>query len=77
MCSDGLFSCIDWALLARCPRHIQSVFNLILDILMGISVLVNSVKRVSADQCHPSVTWARVNKSLIISADKLLVLINR
>ena len=44
---------------------------------MDIFVLVNSVKRVSADRCHPSVTWARVNKSLIISADKLLVLINR
>jgi len=27
-CTDwALFSCDDWALLARCPRHIQTVFN--------------------------------------------------
>ena len=33
--SDWLFSCNDQALLARCPRHIQSVFNfMIVDILM-------------------------------------------
>ena len=35
------FSCNDQALLARCPRHIQSVFNLIVDILMDIRVMVN------------------------------------
>ena len=32
-----LFSC-DRALLARCPRHIQSVFNLILDILISFFI---------------------------------------
>ena len=39
----ALFSCNDRALLARCPRHIQSVFtcNLIVDILMDIHVMVN------------------------------------
>jgi len=37
----ALFSCIDQALLARCPRHIQSVFNLIVDILREIHVMVN------------------------------------
>ena len=39
--SDWLFSCNDRALLARCPRHIQSVFNLIVGILMNIHVMVN------------------------------------
>ena len=40
--SDWLFFfCNDPALLARCPRHIQSVFNLIVDILMDIYVMVN------------------------------------
>ena len=34
-------SCNDQALLARFPRHIQSVFNLIVDILMDIRVMVN------------------------------------
>ena len=38
--SDWLFLCNDRALLARCPRHIQSVFNLIVDILMDIHVMV-------------------------------------
>ena len=37
----ALFSFNDWALLARCSRHIQSVFNLIVDILMDIHVMVN------------------------------------
>ena len=36
-----LFSCNDRALLARCAKHIQSVFNLIVDILMDIHVTVN------------------------------------
>ena len=40
--SDWLFSCNDQALLARCPRHIRSVFNfMIVDILMDIHVMVN------------------------------------
>ena len=39
---QALFSCNDQALPARCPRHIQSVLNLIdLDILMDILVMVN------------------------------------
>ena len=36
-----LFSCNEQALLAACPRHIQSLFNLIVDILMGIHVMVS------------------------------------
>ena len=60
MCSDWLFSCNDQALLARCPRYIQSVFNLLVDILMDIYVMVDwqLSKSVSADQCHQSVLWA-------------------
>ena len=48
-----LFSCNDRASLAMCPRHIQSVSNLIVDILMDIHVMVNYElsKRVSAVQC--------------------------
>ena len=38
---QALCSCNDQALLARCPRHIQSVFHLIVDILMDILVMVN------------------------------------
>ena len=41
MCSDWLFSCNDQAILARCPRYIQSVFNLLVDILMDIYVMVD------------------------------------
>ena len=41
-CSDwALFSCDDQALLARCPGHIPSVFNLIVDIVLDIHVMVN------------------------------------
>ena len=42
-CNDqALFSSNDQAILARCPRHILSVFNLIVDILnMEIHVMVN------------------------------------
>ena len=41
-CNDRtLFSCNDQAILARCPRHILSVFNLIVDILMEIHVMVD------------------------------------
>ena len=35
---QALFSCKDWALLARFPRHMQSVFNLIVDILMAFKL---------------------------------------
>ena len=42
-CNDwALFSCNDWALLARCPKHIQFVFNLIVDIHMDSHVMVNN-----------------------------------
>ena len=34
-------ACYGPALLARCIRHLQSVFNLTVDILMGIRVMVN------------------------------------
>ena len=54
---------VDWALLTRYPRHIQSVFNLIVNILMAIHVMVNwqLSKRVSADQCHMNVLRADQN----------------
>ena len=39
--SDWLFSCNDRALLAGCPRHMLSVFNLTVDVLMDIHVIVN------------------------------------
>ena len=40
-CNDrALFPCNDQAILARCPRHILSVFNLIVDILMEIHVML-------------------------------------
>ena len=57
----ALFSSNDQALPARCPRHIQSVFKMILDILMDINVMVNwqLSKRVSTDQCHLSVSWLK------------------
>ena len=82
--TDWLFHCNDRALLARCPRHIQSVFNLIVDILMDIHVMVNwqLSKRVSADQYHLAVLQAQVYYSLRwcvflkLSADQLLVLID-
>ena len=62
VCSYWLFSCNDRALLARCPRHIQSVLNLIVDILMDTHVVVNwqLSKRVSIDQCHLTVSRAQV-----------------
>ena len=34
-------SCTDRVFLVRCPRHVQSVFNLIVDILMAILVMIN------------------------------------
>ena len=63
--SDWLFSCNDQALLARCPRHIQCVFNLIVDILMDMLWSIDSCqKRVSADQCHLTVSQAQVYDSM-------------
>jgi len=53
--SDWLFSCNDQALLARCPRRIQSVFYLIVDILMDIHVMVNW--QLSKRYPLTSVTW--------------------
>ena len=38
------------ALVARCPRHKQAVFNLIVGILMDNHLIV--MGKVSADQCH-------------------------
>ena len=56
----ALFSYNDRALLqlARCSRHIQSVFNLIVDIVMDIHVMVNwqLSKRIFADECHMTVS---------------------
>ena len=69
----------------RCPRYIQSVFNLIVDILMDIHVMVNwqLSKRVSTDQCHLTVSQVQVYTThwgdifFRLSADQLLVLIHR
>ena len=57
-----LFSCNGWALLARCPRHIKSVFNLTFDILMDIHVMINwqLSKRVSADRFNLTVSLTQV-----------------
>ena len=65
-CLSSLFSSNDRALLARCPRHIQSVFNFIVDIPMDIHIMVNwqLSKRASAVQCHMTVSWAQVYNSL-------------
>ena len=71
-------------MLARCPRHIQSVFNLIVDILRNILVMVNwqLSKRVSVDQCHLTLSPALVYNSLRwrvilkLSADQLLVYVD-
>ena len=62
---EALFSCNDQALLARCARHIESVFNLIVDILMDMLWSIDSCqKRVSADQCHLTVSQAQVYDSM-------------
>ena len=62
----ALFSCNDRALPVRYPRHIQSVFNLIVDILMNIHVMANwqLSQRVSADQCHMTLPYAQVYNSV-------------
>ena len=69
----ALVSCNDGALLQlpRCSRHIQSVFNLIVDILMDIHVMANwqLSKRVSADQCH--MTVSRTYLSTVAAARKM------
>ena len=43
--SHWLFSCNDQALLARCPRHIQYVFNLIVVILMDMLWSIDSCQK--------------------------------
>ena len=64
--SDWLFSCNDRVLLAWCPRHKQSVFNLMLDILIDVHVMFNwqLSKRLSTDQCHLTVSQNQVYNSL-------------
>ena len=56
------FSCNDLALLAGCPGHGQSVFNFIMDIHATISSQLS--KKVSANQCHMTVSRAQVYNSL-------------
>ena len=54
-------SCNDQALLARFPRHIQSVFNLIVDILMDIRVMVNwQLSKRYPLTSVTTVSWAQV-----------------
>ena len=48
-------SCTDRVFLVRCPRHVQSVFNLIVDILMAILVMINW--QLSKGYPLTSVTW--------------------
>ena len=75
------FSCNDQALLARCPKHILSVFNLIVDIHVMVNWQLS--KRVSIDQCHMTVSQGQVYNSLRwpvflkLPSDQLLVLIDR
>ena len=75
------FSCNDQALLARCPKHILSVFNLIVDIHVMVNWQLS--KRVSIDQCHMTVSQGQVYNSLRwpvflkLSSDQPLVLIDR
>ena len=72
-------------LLARYPMHVQSVFKLIVDILMDIHVMVNwqLSTRVSADPCHMTVSQAQVYNSfrwhvfVKLSANQSLVLNDR
>ena len=62
----ALCSCNDHSFLARCPRHIQSVFNLIMGILINIHVMVDwqQLKRVFVDQCQMTVSWDQVLRTL-------------
>ena len=74
MHADRLFSCNDPVLLAKCPRYIHSVFNLIVDILMGmIHVMVNCTaqKGYLLYQCHMTLL-----QLIELSADQLLVLVD-
>ena len=81
----ALFSFNDWALLARCSRHIQSVFNLIVDILMDFHVdwSIDSCQKgcplTSVTCCigGSSVQLIEVTCFLKLSTDQLLVLIDR
>lgn len=58
------FSCNDRGLLARCQRHIPSVFNIIVDI--NVIANVSCPKKVSADQSQMTVSidWAQVHNSM-------------
>ena len=62
----ALCSYNDRAKLARCLRHIQSEFNLIVGILIDIHVMVDwqLPKRLFADQCHMTVSRDQVLSSL-------------
>ena len=81
----ALFSCIDWALLARCPRHRQSVFKVDSGHPYGHPCYgqLTAVNRVSTDQCHMTVSRAQEYNSLRwcaflkIFPDQLLFLIER
>ena len=53
----ALFSCIDQPLLARCRRHIQSVFNLIVDILMKNPCYGQLIDSCQKGYPLTSVTW--------------------
>ena len=64
---QAVFSCNDQALLARCPRHIQPVFNLIVDMHPyghPCCGQFTAVKKVFTDQYHMTVLQAQVYNSL-------------
>ena len=70
----------DLALPALCPKHIQSVSDLKVDILMDIHVMVKwqLSKRVSADQCHLTVLRELIEVTcfLMLSPDLWFFLID-
>ena len=76
----AIFPFNDRALLALCPRHIQSVFDLIVDIHVMVNWQLS--KKVFADQNHMTVSRAQVYNPLKwrvflkLSADQLMVLID-
>ena len=76
------FPCNDWALLARCPRHRQSVFNLI----VGIRACYGQLTAVKKGYPVISVTWLYHRLKCTthwggiffkLSANQVLVLIDR
>ena len=65
------FLCDDWALLARCPRHLQSAFNLI----VGIHAMVNwqlSKKGIHWPVSHDCITGSSVQLIEVVCFFKVI-----